>query len=459
MKNATDTRIFQFFAKIPCIKPDPMLFDIFLTVFLVALNSFFVAAEFAIVKVRYSQIELRAQKGNRLADMARNILNHLDAYLSATQLGITLASLGLGWIGEPVVSKLLIAIFLGLDLEMSEDLAHQIALPLAFVLITVLHIVFGELAPKSIAIRKPEETTLAVSLPMRAFFLLFRPAIWVLNGFANFILKSIGISPVDEHEAHSTEELRLLVKQSQQSGAIKEDNFQIIQKAFDFSELTAQQVMVPRKNIFALEIDTPNEEILKELLESGYSRIPVYEGDIDNIIGIVFAKDLFKANIQSPDWKLKDLVRPVQYVYNSTRLNRVLKDFQTKRIHIGIVIDEYGGTEGLIAMEDILEELVGEIRDEYDEETDPVVKNADNSYTVSGIAPLHDVNNYLPVPFPENKQYNTLNGLILNRFGRIPPGNETFVMDKFEITILERRQNILTLLKVKLVEDALSEKA
>lgn len=436
-----------------------MLFDIFLTVFLVALNSFFVAAEFAIVKVRYSQIELRAQKGNRLADMARNILNHLDAYLSATQLGITLASLGLGWIGEPVVSKLLIAIFLGLDLEMSEDLAHQIALPLAFVLITVLHIVFGELAPKSIAIRKPEETTLAVSLPMRAFFLLFRPAIWVLNGFANFILKSIGISPVDEHEAHSTEELRLLVKQSQQSGAIKEDNFQIIQKAFDFSELTAQQVMVPRKNIFALEIDTPNEEILKELLESGYSRIPVYEGDIDNIIGIVFAKDLFKANIQSPDWKLKDLVRPVQYVYNSTRLNRVLKDFQTKRIHIGIVIDEYGGTEGLIAMEDILEELVGEIRDEYDEETDPVVKNADNSYTVSGIAPLHDVNNYLPVPFPENKQYNTLNGLILNRFGRIPPGNETFVMDKFEITILERRQNILTLLKVKLVEDALSEKA
>ena len=436
-----------------------MLFDILLTVFLVALNGFFVAAEFAIVKVRYSQIELRAQKGNRLASMAQNMLNNLDSYLSATQLGITLASLGLGWIGEPVVSKLLIATFHGLGLAIPEDLAHKIALPVAFALITVLHIVFGELAPKSIAIRKPEETTLALSLPMRAFFLLFRPAIWVLNGLANFILKIIGISPVDEHEAHSTEELRLLVKQSQQSGAIKEDNFQIIQKAFDFSELTAQQVMVPRKNIFALEIDTPNEEILKELLESGYSRIPVYEDDIDNIIGIVFAKDLFKANIQSPDWKLKDLMRPVQYVYNSTRLNRVLKDFQTKRIHIGIVIDEYGGTEGLIAMEDILEELVGEIRDEYDEETDPVVKNADNSYNVSGIAPLHDVNNYLPVPFPENKQYNTLNGLILNRFGRIPPGNETFIMDKFEVTILERRQNILTLLKVKLVEDALSDEA
>ncbi len=430
-----------------------MLFDILLTLFLVTLNGFFVAAEFAIVKVRYSQIELRAQKGNRLAGIAQDMLNHLDAYLSATQLGITLASLGLGWIGEPVVSKLLISVFHLAGWEVDEATAHRIALPFAFALITVLHIVFGELAPKSIAIRKPEETTLAVSLPMRVFFFLFRPAIWVLNGLSNFILRAIGIQPVDEHEAHSTEELRLLVKQSQKSGAIKEDNFQIIQKAFDFSELTVQQVMVPRKSIFAIEVDTPNEEILKELLDSGYSRIPVYDNDIDNVLGIVFAKDIFKANTQDDNWKLKDLLRPVQYVYNSARLNRVLKEFQLKRIHIGLVIDEYGGTEGLIAMEDILEELVGEIRDEYDEETDPVSKNDDGTYNISGIAPLHDVNNYLPVPFTENKQYNTLNGLVLNRFGRIPTSNDPFVIDRYEIAILTRKQNILTQLKVKLIED------
>lgn len=436
-----------------------MLFDVLLTLFLVSLNGFFVAAEFAIVKVRYSQIELRAQKGNRLAGIAQNMLNHLDAYLSATQLGITLASLGLGWIGEPVVSKLLIAVMHLVGVDLDEATAHRIALPFAFALITVLHIVFGELAPKSIAIRKPEETTLAVSLPMRVFFFLFRPAIWVLNGLSNFILRAIGIQPVDEHEAHSTEELRLLVKQSQKSGAIKEDNFQIIQKAFDFSELTVQQVMVPRKSIFALEVDTPNEEILKELLESGYSRIPVYDNDIDNVLGIVFAKDIFKANIQDENWKLKDLLRPVQYVYNSSRLNRVLKEFQTKRIHIGLVIDEYGGTEGLIAMEDILEELVGEIRDEYDEETDPVSKNDDGTYTISGIAPLHDVNNFLPVPFPENKQYNTLNGLVLNRFGRIPTSNDPFVIDHYEIAILTRKQNILTQLKIKLIEDDASDAA
>jgi CBS domain containing-hemolysin-like protein len=434
-----------------------MAFDILITLFLVFLNGFFVAAEFAIVKVRYSQIELRAKAGSQMATVAQNILNHLDAYLSATQLGITLASLGLGWIGEPVVSKILIASFHGLGMQVPDETAHQIALPVAFALITVLHIVFGELAPKSIAIRKPEETTLFVSLPMRGFFLLFRPFIWVLNGLANRILKIIGIQPADEHEAHSAEELRLLMRQSQASGAIKEDNFQIIQNAFDFSELTAQQVMVPRKSIFALEIDTPKQEILNAIHENGYSRIPVYEDDVDNILGIVFAKDIFKTIAKDGDWRLRDIMRPVHYVYNSAKLNRVLKDFQNKKIHVGIVIDEYGGTEGLIAMEDILEELVGEIQDEYDDEVAPVHKNEDGTFTVSGIAPLHDVNNFLPLPLPENKQYNTLNGLILNRFGRIPTSNDPFKVEPYEITVLERRQNILIQLKVRLLEDFLTE--
>ncbi|MDO8969781.1 MAG: hemolysin family protein, partial [Saprospiraceae bacterium] len=376
---------------------------------------------------------------------------------SATQLGITLASLGLGWIGEPVVSKILISLFHVLGMNVPDELAHQIALPVAFALITVMHIVFGELAPKSIAIRKPEETTLFVSVPMRAFFVMFRPFIWVLNGFANWILKLVGIQPADEHEAHSSDELRLLMRQSQASGAIKEDNFQIIQNAFDFSELTAQQVMVPRKNIFALEIETPREEILHAVLENGYSRIPVYEDDIDNLMGIVFAKDIFKANTKGNDWNLKDIMRPVHYVYNSAKLNRVLKDFQSKKIHVGMVIDEYGGTEGLIAMEDILEELVGEIQDEHDDEVSPVTKNEDGSFNVSGISPLHDVNNFLPVPFPENKQYNTLNGLILNRFGRIPTSNEAFQISPYEIVVLERRQNILMQLQVRVLEGILEE--
>jgi Hemolysins and related proteins containing CBS domains len=433
-----------------------MTFDILLTLFLVALNGFFVAAEFAIVKVRYSQIELRAKTGHRMAGMAKNMLNHLDAYLSATQLGITLASLGLGWIGEPVVSKLLIAFAHAVGLNLSEELAHQLALPIAFAFITVMHIVFGELAPKSIAIRKPEETTLAVALPMRLFFVLFKPFIWVLNGFANKVLKLIGIEPADEHEAHSTEELRLLVKQGQQSGAIKEDNYQIIQNAFDFSELTAQQVMVPRKNIFAIELSTPKEEILRETIENGYSRIPVYEEEVDNILGVVYAKDIFKAEHLGEGWSLKSLLRPVHFVYNSAKLNKVLKDFQAKKVHVGIVIDEYGGTEGLIALEDILEELVGEIQDEYDEETAPVTKTEDGVYSVSGIAPLHDVNHYLPYPLPENKQYNTLNGLIINKFGKIPSSNDGLRIEPYEIVVLERRQNILLQLQLRVVETDIS---
>ncbi|MBK7936272.1 MAG: HlyC/CorC family transporter [Lewinellaceae bacterium] len=436
-----------------------MAFDILITFFLVFLNGFFVAAEFAIVKVRYSQIELRAQKGSQVAKLAQNMLNNLDAYLSATQLGITLASLGLGWIGEPVVSKLLIAFFHLVGLDMPDDLAHKIALPVAFALITVLHIVFGELAPKSIAIRKPEETSLAVSLPMRAFFIIFRPFIWLLNGLANRILRMIGIQHADEHEAHSTEELRLLMRQSQASGAIKEDNFQIIQNAFDFPELTAQQVMVPRKNMVALEVDTPREEVLRAVIENGYSRIPVYEEDIDTVLGIVFAKDIFKANTLGEDWNLKDLMRPVHYVYNSARLNRVLKDFQSKKIHVGIVIDEYGGTEGLIAMEDILEELVGEIQDEYDDEVAHVTANDDGSFDVSGIAPLHEINHFLPMPFPENKQYNTLNGLVLNRFGRIPLSNDAFRIAPYEVVVLERRQNILMKLRVTLPNESVKDPA
>jgi CBS domain containing-hemolysin-like protein len=383
-----------------------MAFDIFLTFFLVFLNGFFVAAEFAIVKVRYSQIELRAKSGNQMAKVAQNILNNLDSYLSATQLGITLASLGLGWIGEPVVSKILIAVFHAMGLNVPDETAHQIALPVAFALITVLHIVFGELAPKSIAIRKPEETTLFVSWPMRAFFLMFRPFIWVLNGLANRILKLVGIQPADEHEAHSADELRLLMRQSQASGAIKEDNFQIIQNAFDFSELTAQQVMVPRKNIFSLEIDTHAKKSSTAVLENGYSRIPVYEDDIDNLMGIVFAKDIFKANTRGDDWNLKALMRPVHYVYNSAKLNRVLKDFQSKKIHVGMVIDEYGGTEGLIAMEDILEELVGEIQDEHDDEVSPVTKNEDGTLQCVGYCTLARCEPF-PARFPFPKTNST----------------------------------------------------
>src|SRR5690606_24706423 len=234
-----------------------MIINILLTIFLVLVNGFFVAAEFALVKVRASQLELRAQAGNKLAGVAHGMINKLDAYLSATQLGITLASLGLGWIGEGVVSEIILNLMHTLGIEPGPELAHKIALPISFGLITVLHIVFGELAPKSLAIQRPEATSLAVAYPLKFFFYLFRPAIWILNGFANFVLRMMGITPMHGSEVHTAEELRLLFEQSKESGEIEVSEHELIENVFLFSERMVKQIMVPRTSVTALEISMP----------------------------------------------------------------------------------------------------------------------------------------------------------------------------------------------------------
>jgi CBS domain containing-hemolysin-like protein len=269
-----------------------VIFNVLVTLFLVFLNGFFVAAEFAIVKVRSSQVELMAKTGSKTGLMAKEIIAKLDAYLSATQLGITLASLGLGWIGESVVSQIIINAFNFFNLNLSPELAHSIALPIAFSIITVLHIVFGELAPKSLAIQRPESVTLAIAYPLRFFYFLFKPVIWILNNFANWVLRRFGISPASEHEVHSPEELRYLVEQGSESGSIEETNYEIIKNAFDFSDRTARQVMTPRMKVVGLNIDQAGEGMLDKLIDEGYSRVPVYKNSLDNIVGIIYIKDL-----------------------------------------------------------------------------------------------------------------------------------------------------------------------
>ena len=263
-----------------------MVFDIFLTLFLVFLNGFFVAAEFAIVKVRASQIDIKAKEGHRMAALSKHIIANLDAYLSATQLGITIASLGLGWIGEEVVSELILDLFSLLGLALSEDAAHRVALPMAFGVITILHIVFGELAPKSYAIQRPESTTLWLAAPLNVFFWIFKPFIWLLNGFSNRVLRMIGITPLKEAEVHSPEELRLMVEQGKKSGVIEARKYEIIRNAFDFAERSARQAMVARTHVFAVNKATPVDKIVEKILENGYSRVPVFDGTIDHISGI-----------------------------------------------------------------------------------------------------------------------------------------------------------------------------
>lgn len=429
-----------------------MILDVFLTLFLVFLNGFFVAAEFAIVKVRSSRIELLANGGSKPAIMAKHMISNLDAYLSATQLGITLASLGLGWIGESVVSQMIISTFNAFGLDIAPELAHSIALPIAFAIITVLHIVFGELAPKSLAIQRSESTTLAIAYPLNVFYYIFKPIIWILNGFANFILRLFGISPVSELEVHSPEELRYLVEQGNESGNMQKLNYDIIKNAFDFSERTARQVMIPRTQITALNIDEADKVNIEKVINEGYSRVPVYKGSIDNIIGILNIKDLLKAMREKDEVNIPDLLRSAHIVPESKKISDLLRDFQQQRIHMAIVINEYGGTEGIIALEDIIEELVGEIQDEYDNEV-PLVEEIDaHKYRVLASASVTDINEFLPVGLPENSEYESLGGLIIYQLGRLPGLNEKVIMEDYELTVLKKSKNKILSVQLDKVE-------
>ncbi len=425
-----------------------MIFDFFLTIFLVLLNAFFVAAEFAIVKVRVSQIDIKAKEGHRMASLSKHIIANLDSYLSATQLGITIASLGLGWIGEEVVSELILNFFTFLGLTLNPESAHRIAVPVAFGVITILHIVFGELAPKSYAIQRPESTTLWLAGPLNVFYWVFKPFIWVLNGFSNWILKLIGITPLKEAEVHSPEELKLMVEQGKNSGAIEARKYEIIRNAFDFAERSSRQAMVPRTHVFAVNKIAPVAQIIEKVLENGYSRVPVFEGTIDHIVGIIFTKDLLLKLHAGKSFSIETILRPAHYIASNKKLIDVMRDFQKQHVQFAIVVDEFGGTEGVITMEDILEELVGEIQDEYDTETPLIERMEDRKFRVQGSATLTSLNENLPRPLPENETYVTLAGMLIDIVGRIPNVGESIQHDDYVFTVIKRIKNQIILVDI-----------
>ncbi len=430
-----------------------MILNILFTILLVLLNGFFVAAEFAIVKVRASQIELRAQAGSSLAKIALSMINNLDAYLSATQLGITLASLGLGWIGEKVVSTIIINIMVWAGFQGNEALAHSIAIPIAFAVITILHIVFGELAPKSLAIQRSEATSLAVSIPLRFFYFVFRPFIWFLNGFSNLILRAFGITPVHGSEVHSSEELRLLFEQSKESGAIQDSQHELIENVFQFNDRMVKQIMVPRTKLAALDVDCSEDKILEMVFNEGYSRIPIYKETIDNIVGVLYVKDLLVVIRRNEPIELSQLMRPAYFVPETKKIHRLLQHFQRSHMHMAIVSDEFGGVSGLVTMEDIMEELVGEIQDEYDEEIPVVEKINDFEYRVSTAASILDANDFLPYPLPEGEDYETVGGLINVIYGAIPEVGDTVVFNEYEFKVLEKSQRNIEIVLLKVTED------
>lgn len=360
------------------------------------LTAFFVAAEFALVKVRATRIEFLLEEGNKRAHHVKRIIGNLDEYLSACQLGITVTALGLGWLGEPTVMRLLQPLFdtYGVNAALSSILSFAIA----FFTITFLHVVVGELAPKTIAIQQAESVALLLAKPLILFYRIMYLFIWLLNGSARAFIRLFGFKPVNEHDvAHSEEELRLIVSQSYKSGEINQSEMMYVNNIFEFDDRLAKEIMVPRTEMVCLFRGDSYDTNIDVIREGQYTRYPIAEGDKDHIVGLVNIKHVFTA--YEHDQKTMDsFIRPIIHVSEGTPIKQLLIQMQKERIHMAIVIDEYGGTAGLVTVEDILEEIVGEIRDEFDIHEDPMVEKInEHTMIVSGRLLLDDLNELLKI--------------------------------------------------------------
>ena len=429
-----------------------MALDIFWTLLLVFANGFLVAAEFAIVKVRASQIELQAKSGGKVAKIAKNITDHLDKYLAATQLGITLASLGLGWIGEKAMGKIIFSAFSYFDVDITTSWSKGLGFAIAFGTITLLHVVLGELAPKSIAIQKPVATTMKIAVPLRIFYYLLMPLIFIFNGLANFLLKLIGIEPHPSESAHSSEELQYLLEKGKESGALNTSEHELIKNVFDFNERIVKNIMVPRTKIVAVEVTDKADEFIKTVTEEGYSRIPLYEDNIDQIVGVVHTKDVLPLLFKGEEVVLKKIMRKPYFVPETKKINDLMTEFQLKRIQIAFVLDEFGGTSGMVTLEDIVEELVGEIQDEYDEEVPLVERISETEYMVDAGANIHDANGFLPLELPESSDYDTIAGLVSDVFEKIPDVGDSMEAFGYNLIVMKKTQQNIEFVKFDLIE-------
>jgi CBS domain containing-hemolysin-like protein len=399
-------------------------------------NGFFVAAEFALVKVRSTQIVELAEQGSLRAKMARKMIRHLDAYLSATQLGITLASLALGWIGEPAFHHLIQPLFT--RFSVSDATARSISATVAFVIISILHIVLGELAPKSIAIQKPVGATLWTAHPLHAFYVITYPAIYVLNGVSRAILKLIGIEPAGEHAemAHSPEELRLILASSEKAGILSEENREIIEGVFQFSKRTARQIMVPRTDVVILSTTRTIEENLETIRVTRHTRYPLCEGSLDQTIGLIHVKDLLLAQLRGPGRSLHELKREVLFVPENSTVDSLLQQFIESKTHMAIVLDEYGGSSGIVSLENITEELFGQIQDEFDRERPEIEPLGSGRYRVRGDYLIEDLADRIKIDLGEPDE-ETVGGYVAARLGReVTPGDRVELGD-LAISVLE----------------------
>jgi CBS domain containing-hemolysin-like protein len=434
------------------IDPGTLVFRFALVIFLVLLNGFFVAAEFALVKIRDTQLDRLVQKGNRRARAARHVLGNLDRYLSAAQLGITVASLGLGALGEPLFAGLLQPVLNWFNID-SPQVRHTLAVAIGLTALTFLHITAGEQAPKWMAIQKPLPVSLWVVYPMKWFYLITFPFIWVLNHSSLWMLRRLGIQPASEAELHhSEEELRLLFAGSQKHTAGTALGKEIVLNALDLRRRVARDVMRPRPEIVGLDTQASLTECIDVAEKTRFSRFPLCDrGDIDRTLGVIHIKDLYAARIRAKT--AADLVgvsRKIIYVPETARLEKLLQLFLERRLHFAIVVDEFGGTVGMVTLENILEELVGQIQDEFDQEKPRVVKTGDQTWDVLGTLPVHDLEELVGEKLSE-EGVTTASGWVTNRLGGFPKVGDTVHVGTYELRVEEVEGLLVARMSVRLI--------
>jgi len=409
-----------------------------LTLVLVALNGFFVAAEFALIRVRQTRIAELVSEGNVPARAVQDLLKRLDTYLSGTQLGVTLASLALGAIGEPAVARILGSLFHAVGIDPSSSTAHLIALGLGFVVITFFHITFGELLPKWWVIAHTEKTALAVSRPMKLFLFLGFPLIIILESAAKAIAKPLGIEPGDAHEqAHSEEEILAIMAHSHKQGELRPSEIEIAENVFDFAHTQAKEIMVPRVDMVYLSTTWTVARNVEVAVENGFTRYPLCEGDRDHVVGMIHIKDLL-AIAGNPAADIQTIKREIIGIPETKPIDELLKELQKSHTHQAVVLDEYGGTAGLVTLEDIIEELIGEIQDEHDQPP-PLLSldDAGRSYSVAGTVALEEVSETLGVPIDNPADYDTIGGYALHELHLPPRYGATARLDGYDVSVAE----------------------
>ncbi|HQR38915.1 MAG TPA: hemolysin family protein [Blastocatellia bacterium] len=412
---------------------------------LIFANGFFVASEFALVTVRRPRIEALAEKGSRTAQAVQRLQSDPTTFISATQLGITLASLALGWIGEATLAdEVFIPLFDRIWPERAVVSAHALAIPIAFISITYMHILFGELVPKAMSLERTEVAALMLARPLELFIRVFKPFIWLLEASGSAVLKLLGFGTTLEHASvYNEEEIRQIVQISQQRGHLKPDEQILINNVFEFTDTVAREVMIPRPEVVAIEISTPLADIVKEFQVSGYSRLPVYRGQFDEVAGVLHSKDLMPFLLKPEGFRIERIMHQPLFVPDNGPLEEVLRHMQRKQSHFAIVVDEHGGVEGILTLEDLLEEIVGEIQDEHDEDIDDAIHSeVDGTCVIAGSVSMRELNKRLDLELPEADEYTTLAGFLLARAGRLlSPGDQVeYEGLSFTVELVDRRR-------------------